>query len=150
MVLQRWYPIADARRAEQRIDRVWRGFGLFRGPLIDSPVRDRSVPLDVVDEGDNIVVHASVPGAKPEDIDVTIENGVLTVKGSSASEKEDSEEGGYLIRERRTGSFSRSLRLPENVDTAKAESRYEYGTLTISFPKQEASKAKRLEVKTAA
>ena len=150
MVLQRWYPIADARRAEQRTDRVWRGFGPFRGPLIDVRVRDWSVPVDVVEEGDNIVVRASVPGVKPEDIDVTIENGVLAVKGSSASEKEGTEEGGYLIRERRTGSFSRSLRLPETVDSAKAESRYEYGTLTISFPKQEASKAKRLEVKTAA
>ena len=83
---------------------------------------------------------------RPEDIQVTTENGVLTIKAESQAEGETTEDG-YLIRERRSGSFHRSIRLPDTVDADQADSSYEHGVLTISLPKQEAKKAKRLEVK---
>jgi HSP20 family protein len=104
-----------------------------------------SVPLDVVQEGDNIIVQASLPGVNPEDVQVTIEENVLTIKGQTKMEYER-KDGSYLMRERRTGSFHRSLRLPDTVDTAKAEPYYEHGVLTVTIPKAEAKKAKQLTI----
>ena len=146
MVLQRWYPIAELRRAERAVNRFRRGYG--ERYSADGATQDWLVPLDVVEEDDQIIVHASVPGVAPEDIEVTIENEVLTIKAQSA-EEEERKDGDYLVRERRSGAFHRSLRLPDTVDTEKAESSYKGGVLTISFPKQEAKKAKVIEVKAA-
>ena len=145
MVLQRWDPIRDFRRIDDGVNRFRRGFG---GRYVAENGTDWPVPLDVVQEDDNIVVRASVPGASPENIDVSIDDGVLTIQARSREEAER-EEGSYLIRERRSGAFRRSLRLPESVDSEKAESSYKDGVLTISLPKHEARKAKRLEVKAA-
>ena len=144
MVLQRWDPIVDLRRMEETMNRLWRGSG-GRSSLGNGS-EHWHVPLDVVQEDDNIIVHASVPGIDPNDIRVDIEDGVLTVSGQNSSETETKEES-YLHRERRNGSYHRSLKLPDTVDAEKAESNYEHGVLTVTLPKQEAKKAKRIEVK---
>ena len=78
-----------------------------------------AIPLDVVQEGDNIVVHASLPGVNPSDLNVSIESDVLTIRGQTASDSQR-QEGNYLMRERHTGSFHRSLRLPDTLDVEKA------------------------------
>ena len=144
MVLQRWSPISDVRRMEDSLGRLWRLYG--RRPVSHDGEASWGMALDVVQGDDNIVIQASLPGVAPEDIKVTIEDGVLAVEGKT--EVEDETNGNsYLVRERRTGSFHRSLRLPDTVDTEKAESRYENGVLSISFPKQEAKKARQIEVK---
>ena len=145
MVLQRWEPFRELRRMEVTIDRLWRGSGL-RG--VHEGVNGWAVPLDVAQEGDNIVVRASIPGAKTEDINVTIEEGLLTIEGGNETEPEQ-RDGSFLMRERRAGKFHRTLRLPDSVDADKAEPRFENGVLTINFPKLEAKKAKRLEIKAA-
>ena len=142
MVLQRWDPIRDVRRFDRIADRFWRGFG------VGATVAHRPLPLDVVEEDDNILVHASVPGVGPEDIQVSVENGVLTIEGETTTERED-KEGSYLVRERRSGKYRRALRLPDTVDAEKAESHYENGVLTVKFPKIEAKKAGKLEVRIA-
>ena len=144
MVLQRWYPVANIRRRENTMDRVWRD--LWGWPLVATGVGNRSLPLDVEQDDDKVVVRASLPGVRPEDIQVTTEDGVLTIEAEAVEETE-SKEPDYLVRERRDGSYHRSVRLPDNVDAEKADSRYEHGVLTISFPKQEAKKPKRLEIK---
>ena len=142
MVLQRWDPIRDVRRFDRIADRFWRRFGV--GPT----VAHRPLPLDVVEEDDNILVHASVPGVNPEDIQVSVEDRVLTIEGETKIEHEDSG-GSYLVRERRSGKYRRALRLPDTLDPDKAESHYENGVLTVKFPKIEAKKARKLEVKVA-
>ena len=144
MVLRRWDPVGDLRRMEENMNRLWRTVGVR--DIVGEGAESWVVPLDVVQEAEDIVVRASLPGVRPEDVQVTIEDDVLTIKGESVVEQE-TKEGSYLMRERRAGSFHRSLRLPDTVDTAKADSGYRHGVLTISFPKQEAKKAKRLEVK---
>ena len=101
--------------------------------------------MDIVRDGDKVTVQASLPGVQPDDIDVTIEGGVLTIKADTKVE-EEREDGGYVVRERRSGSFHRSLRLPEHVDTDKVEPRYENGVLTITLPVAESKKAKHLKV----
>lgn len=133
MAIQRWNPFLDLRAFNPA------RFGAFesgRWPI----------PIDVVSEGEDVVVRASLPGLKPEDISVTLDDRLLTIQGEASADNE-SENGGYLLRERRVGRFSRSLRLPRSVDTDNAEPTYENGVLTISFPRQESSKARQLEVK---
>lgn len=144
MVLDRWDPFRELRRMEETMDRLWRGLGPTAGGP-NSDVENWGIPLDVIRDGDNLVVKASLPGVKPSDINVTIEDSVLTVSGKTSTEEEQ-KEGNYLMRERRTGSFQRSIRLPDTIDSSKAESSYESGVLTIRLPKTEASKPKQLKI----
>lgn len=133
MAIQRWNPFIDVRPFNRA------RFGAFesgRWPI----------PIDVVSEGEDVVVRASLPGLKPEDISVTLEDRLLTIQGETATDGEI-EKGDYLLRERRVGRFSRSLRLPNSLDSEKAEPTYENGVLTISFPRQESNKVRHLEVK---
>ena len=134
MAIQRWNPFIDIRPFNRA------RFGAFesgRWPI----------PIDVVSEGEDVVVRASLPGLKPEDISVTLEDRLLTIQGETATDSEV-EKGDYLLRERRVGRFSRSLRLPNSLDSEKAEPTYENGVLTISFPRQDSVKSRRLEVKS--
>lgn len=150
MVLTRWDPLYEIRRAHRLATRRWAGFPPASRGYFDSAERkDWTIPLDIVRDGDNITVQASLPGVQPDDIDVTIEGGVLTIKADTQA-VEEREDGGYVVRERRAGSFHRSLRLPENVDADKVEPRYENGVLTISLPVAESKKAKHLKVSAGA
>ena len=91
-------------------------------------------------------VKASLPGISPDDLNVTLEDNVLTIQGE-VKEDETIEESNYHIRERRTGSFSRSVRFPVPVESDKVEAEFENGVLTLSIPKAEAVKPKRIAVK---
>ena len=142
MALQRWDPFAEMRRFQGYFDgRRPRHFVPGHHAIKNSWY----IPLDAVEEGDDLVVRASVPGVNPEDIEVTIEDGILSIKGETKDEQEV-KDGEYLMRERRSGSFHRSVRLPDSVDADKAETGYQNGVLTIKLPKVEAKKAKRFEV----
>ncbi len=143
MVIRHWSPFNELRRMQENMDHLWRGVAprdRARG------VESWAIPMDVTQEGDEIVVHASLPGVNPDEINVSIENDVLTIRGESGGEVQERKEGNFLMRERRTGSFHRSLRLPDTLDTNKAQPRYENGVLTIAFPKLEAKQAKQLKV----
>ena len=140
MVLQRMHPVAEIRRMDNVMNRFWRNYSAFR-----SPAQAWAVPVDVRQEGDCITVDASLPGVDPSQINATVEDGVLTIKGRTATESEKKEERFYL-RERRSGAFHRFVRLPDTVDTDRAETTYENGVLSITFPKQESKKAKDLPI----
>ena len=144
MVMRRWDPFIELRRMQENMDHLWRGFSQPNGGG-NGEMEGWAIPLDVVQEGDNIVVHASLPGVNPSDLNVTIENDVLTIRGQSAGESE-CHEGNYLMRERHTGSFHRSLRLPDTLDVDKANTSYDQGVLTIAFPKVEAKQARQLTI----
>ena len=104
-----------------------------------------SIALDAVEEDEKLVVRASLPGVDPDEIKVTIKDGVLTIDGETKVDDE-AKAGNYLIRERRAGSFHRSVRLPDSVDVAQAETNYDEGVLTVAFPKAESNRAKQLTV----
>ena len=89
--------------------------------------------IDVIQEDEDLVVRAEIPGAKPEDVDVTIHNGILTISGKVEEEREE-ERGGYLVRERRSGSFRRSLQLPHDVDEDQIKANFENGVLEVRVP----------------
>ena len=122
MLLRRWDPLYELRRwnlLHRDMDRLG---GVSYTTLEDNPeVESWPIPLDVVHEDDEIVVHALMPEVDPENIEVLLDENVLTIKGNTKTEQER-KEGGYLIRERRSGSFHRVLRLPDTVDIEKAES----------------------------
>ena len=139
MVLRRWEPFRELRNMEDTINRMWRGFGG------EPPVEGWIVPLDVVRGGDGITVHASLPGIDPEHIDVSVDNNVLTIAAATHSDSEE-KQGEYLMRERRSGSFHRSLRLPDTVDTESIKPVYKNGVLTITIPRAESKKARKLLV----
>ena len=143
MTMRRWDPFDDFRRADGIINRF---LGGAPSDVAVRPAERRGFPMDVVQEGDELVVRASLPGVSPEAINVTIEDGLLTIEGESAEETEK-REGEYLLRERRSGSFRRALRLPSSVDVDNASPRCENGVLTIALPKREEKKARRLEIK---
>jgi HSP20 family protein len=89
--------------------------------------------IDVIQRGEDLVVRAELPGARPEDVDITVHNGVLTISGRIQEEREE-ERGGYLVRERRSGSFRRSLHLPQDVDENEINARFENGVLEVTIP----------------
>ena len=143
MVLQRWDPMSDLRRMDDMMNRLWRGYSGSSGA--EAAPEGWAVPIDVRQDGDTITVDASIPGIDAENISATVDDGVLTIKGETCTDTEK-KDARYYLRERRAGAFHRSVRLPETVDTDKAESTYQNGVLSISFPKQESKKARILPI----
>jgi len=103
-------------------------------------------PVDVQENEDSYIVEASVPGFSPDELDVILEENVLTIKAENESDQ-DIEAEKYHIRERRFGSFSRSVRFPMDVDAEGIEAAYEHGVLTLTVPKSEEVKPKRIAIK---
>jgi HSP20 family protein len=107
--------------------------GLMRrsGGQQRAEVTEWAPAIDVVTEDGDLVIKAELPGVKQEDVDITLQDNVLTVRGERKAEQEE-ERGGYYVRERRYGSFSRSLTVPEGVDESKIHARYENGVLEVT------------------
>jgi HSP20 family protein len=107
----------------------------------------KEVPaVDMYQTDDAVVVKSAIPGIKPEDIDINITGDTLTIRGETRVEEEVNEEN-YIRRERRYGSFCRSLALPLPVVTEKAEAEFENGVLTLTLPKAEEVKPKAIKIK---
>lgn len=105
------------------------------------------LPLDVAENPDEYLVKASLPGINPDDLEITFNERTLTIKGEFKAE-ETREDVRYHLRERRFGSFARSLTLPTPVKSDAIEARYEAGVLTLRLPKTEEVKAKRIAVRS--
>ena len=137
--IQRWDPFREFLGIHDATRRPWRRSAL--------PTRASAwvLPVDVREDEQAVEISASLPGFAKDDIDVSVEHGVLTIE-AKATEADEAAGDGYLLRERRAGSFHRALRLSDRVDAAAATSRYVDGVLTVTVPKLEASKPKRIEV----
>lgn len=105
--------------------------------------QEASLPTDIYTDNENIVVEMELPGINSGDVDVSIDNNVLTVKGKKIHERKD-----VLRTERFQGSFSRSFTLPSYADPSRISASYEQGVLTITVPKIEKVKPKQIEIKT--
>ena len=103
--------------------------------------------VDVTEEDDKIMVTAELPGMKEEDVDLTLKDGVLTLKGEKKSET-DEEKDNVHMKERRYGSFMRSFRLPKSIDEEAAEALFEDGVLKVTLPKrpEEAPEEKKIKI----
>lgn len=135
MKIVRWSPRMNRMRYFNEFDRMRERQSAFR-----------DLPLDVNENDDGYVVKASIAGINPEDVEITIEDNVLTIKGEYAEESETEEEN-YLMQERFSGRFGRSIRFPVDVNVEDVEANYEHGVLTLDVPKVEEVKPKRVEVK---
>jgi len=104
--------------------------------------------VDIKEENDRFVLHADIPGVKPEDIDVSMEDGVLTIKGEKKSETKTEKEG-YKRIERTSGSFYRRFSLPDTANSEAITAKSKHGVLEIVIPKQEAVQPKKISVTSA-
>ena len=105
-----------------------------------------SPALDVSEDTNEYRVNLEVPGINPDDLDISLESGVLTVKGEKKDETEKKDKNYHRV-ERSYGSFTRSLKFPVDIDSEKIKADYRDGVLHISLPKAETAKQKRIEVK---
>ena len=141
--LMRWNPfmqVSDLRRTMDILEdfapiRMWRNV---------EPTR-LSFPTDLFETDDNVVVKAVLPGIKPEDVEITVVEGVLTIKGEAKYEQK-TEGDNYYHQEIHYGAFSRSIPLPSRVKEEKAQAEFEHGILTITLPKAEEAKPKMIKI----
>jgi HSP20 family protein len=102
--------------------------------------------LDVCEEGDNLVVEAQLPGVRPEDIDVSVERGMLTIRAEVKAD-EERQDRNYIIREHRRGEFLNRVRLPDTVDPNAVQATFENGVLRLTLPRAEAAKPRKIAIK---
>src|SRR5215213_9946902 len=121
--------------AQSEADRLFNemlgGLSRGRGRQEDRQLAQWAPAVDVLTKDDNLVIRAELPGLKQEDVDITLQNGVLTISGEHKADQEE-ERGGYHVRERRHGSFRRSMTLPEGTDESKVHARFEDGVLEVT------------------
>ncbi len=145
MTLIRWNPWTDLTSLQDQMDQLMtQVFGSdVRWP--ESGTSLMTLPVDVRQSETEFIVEASIPGFKPEDVEITVDNGTLTIQGEMHEEKEE-KKGEYVRRERRRGSFARTLQLPSEVREDDVKATFENGILTVELPRQEKAHPKRVPV----
>lgn len=130
-------PMEDVRRFEETFNR------LFSTP--NPGPTSHNIPIDVTEQDGKVSIRAAVPGISPEELEVTIENNVLTIKGEHRHE-ELSQDGKVFRRENTYGVFQRSIRLAENLNTDAIEATFRHGMVTVTIPRKEEEKPKALRI----
>lgn len=143
-MLTKWDPFQDMLNLRNIVDHMFEDFYGGERPLTRTSTW--GLALDLVENEDEFTVKASLPGIKPDDIDITYTENTLTIKGDIKEDKETSE-AHYHMRERRFGSFSRSITLPSKVKPEAIEANFSDGVLTVHMPKTEEMKPKRISIK---
>lgn len=137
----RWEPFDELAALRNRMDRLWSLVGSEDEPMMAtwSPVSD------VIETKDEIVVKAELAGIDAKDVDVEIENGMLTIRGERKAEQK-TEEKGYRRSERSYGTFYRKFTLPPNVEQEKISAAFNDGLLEVHMPKKETAKPRTVKV----
>ena len=150
MTLVRWNPIREFAQLEERLDRAFSD-AYARGSDEGLMTSGSWVPpVDIYQNGDHeLVLKAEVPDMTRDDIDITVDNGTLTIKGEKKLATDVKEEQFHRI-ERRYGTFSRSFSLPQTVDHSKVSAEYKNGVLTVRLPLREEAKPRSITVDVAA
>lgn len=138
-------PFREIARLRREMDRILEGAPFHFGGRLPS-LLEETPKLDCYQEDGTVIVKAEVPGMEKADLDVSIDGDVLTVRGEKKKE-EDVHEGDYSYRERSYGFVSRSIRLPTDVNAAKAKATFKNGVLTMRLPKSEEAKQRTRTVK---
>jgi len=143
MALVRWNPWGELFNLHTQMDQ------LFQSMNPETEARNGAdhynLPVDIRQSDDAFTIEASVPGFAPADVEVTFENGVLTIKGTHSTEDE-STAGGYVRRERRTGSMFRQIGLPAEVRSDDISAAFRNGVLTVTVPRAQKAQPKRITV----
>lgn len=144
--ITRWEPFNEMVSLRDAVNQLFQDSFIRPGTWL-TPFDGNQLAVDVIENKDEVIVKASVPGIKPEEIDITLTGDQLTLKGETKSE-ENIEEASYVRKERRYGAFQRTLTLPTAVVSDKARAEFENGVLTLILPKSEEVKPKTIKVKT--
>jgi HSP20 family protein len=144
-VLTRWEPFRELSTLQDRINRAFRES--YSGAGHDESLTTSSFApaVDVYEDEHRVTLKIEVPGIDEKDIDVQVENNILTVHGERKIEKEEKEEN-YRRVERQYGSFTRTFTLPQTVDTESVSATYDKGVLKITLPKRAEAKPKQIKV----
>lgn len=144
--ITRWDPFAEFSGFRRALDRA------FVGPTVRTWHRpdttDLTFAIDLYETDDSVVVKAALPGLTPDDVDISVHDGNLTIKGETKSDEETKDEGWYR-REIRYGVFSRVIPLPARVSHDKADAQFKDGVLTVTLPKTEEAVSKTIKATTA-
>lgn len=133
-------PFADMRRVQGEMNRLFDGLGTSRHSTVYPPVNFWAGQ-------DSIVMTAELPGLSEDDIEITVKDTMISLKGSYRDHGED-EEVAWHRRERPKGTFSRSVELPFRIDADNIDARFEHGVLTVEMQRPEDDKPKRIKIKS--
>lgn len=145
MAIRKWNPFHEIMAMQNQLDRLF-GETLERGTRGDFDFGSWMPPVDLREENDKLVLEMEVPGLKKDDVEISLENNVLTIKGERKFEKEEKKENFHKI-ERSYGKFSRSFSLPTTVKPDGIDASLKDGILTVSLPFAEEAKPKKISIK---
>lgn len=145
MAITKWDPFRDLLNLQNEMTRV---FGRAYGDGAEG-ARTWAPPIDIYETPDSYKVVAELPGFAPDEVDVTVNEGTLTIRGERKFYNEVNEENFHRI-ERRFGAFQRLVSLPQQVQSEKVEATFDKGVLTVSIPKAELVKPRKIEIKAGA
>jgi HSP20 family protein len=148
MAIVRWgtspEEVSDFDRLRQEVNRLFNVFGPGTEPFVS-----RVYPaLNLTDDGSNFYVRAELPGVDPESLDISVVEGQLLIRGERKIQPEE-QKAGYHRRERESGIFRRTMTLPAKVDPGKVAADLKNGVLTVTLPRAEEAKPRKISVKTA-
>ncbi len=147
MALIRWEPVRELNTIQSEMNRLFNTFFDTPGGQGGAPATARRwIPaMDLVETADDFVLRADLPGLSEEDVNIELEDNVLTISGQRKAEHEERKEGYYRV-ERASGTFSRSLTLPEGVDPEKVDAHFDRGVLEVRIPKPEQRKPRKVTI----
>ena len=144
MTLIRWEPTRELSSLQSDVNRLFNAF--FDTPVSGGTALRRWVPaMDLVETEDHFVLRADLPGLSEEDVAIELEDRVLTLSGERRAEHEERQDGYHRV-ERATGSFSRTLTLPEGIDADGIEASFDRGVLEVRVPKPEERKPRKVAI----
>ena len=144
MLLSRWDPFFDMSKTLEEMDRI---FNAANRPLgLRSVPRGTFPAINIYNQGDQMVLLAEIPGVNPDDLELTVLEDTVTLKGDRSSDSND--EDRIYRRERVAGEFSRTLTLPDSVDPDKVSAEYKNGVLRVSLEKAEPAKARQIKIQS--
>jgi HSP20 family protein len=146
MAIVRWEPFRDLLSLQERMNRMFDESYRHRGSEDDWAVGGSWAPaVDIFERDGNIVLKAELPGVDPKDVQVHLENNVLTLRGERKFDQEVKKESYHRV-ERSYGAFSRSFHLPTTVDVNNIKADYKDGVLNVALPKREEARAKQITI----
>jgi HSP20 family protein len=149
MTITRFTPFNDVAVLQNRLNSIFHDFNRPQDTGSENMTAGAFMPaVDIYEDAQKLALSIEVPGIKPENVDVRVENNTLTVKGERTFSDEQKEENFRRI-ERRFGSFVRSFTLPQTVDTEQVSAHSENGVLVIELPKKAAAQPKQIKVNVA-
>jgi len=145
MALIRWEPVRELNTIQSEMNRLFNSFFESSSPANGTSLRRWIPAMDLVETDDDFVLRADLPGLTEDDVNIELEDNVLTLSGERKSEREEKNEGYYRV-ERASGSFQRSLTLPEGVDPEGIRASFENGVLEVRVPKPEQRKPRKVTI----